>query len=90
MRPEAIGGALHDVSPFGARGMAGNVREWCADAHLALEVDESLRTPGAPTRRVARGGSYRLPLDAARTTARSGLPTDRGFVDVGFRLVRAL
>jgi hypothetical protein len=39
---------------------------------------------------VARGGSYRLPLDAAQTVSRSGLSGDRGFADVGFRLVRAV
>jgi hypothetical protein len=37
-----------------------------------------------------RGGSYRLALDAARTTARASLPAGQGFVDVGVRLVRLL
>jgi serine/threonine-protein kinase len=75
-RPEPVDASIDDVSPYGVRGMAGNVREWCAD--------------DAGGRRIARGGSYRLPLDAARTTSRSTLPADRGFVDVGLRLVRPL
>lgn len=89
-RPEAVDGSIYDVSPYGVRGMAGNVREWCADAFFPIETKEAVRTPAASSRRVARGGSYRLPLEAAQTTARSGLPADRGFVDVGFRLVRSL
>jgi formylglycine-generating enzyme required for sulfatase activity len=96
-RPGANRAHPYDVSPFGVRGLAGNVRDWCADVSLASSRSRSGehsidgRTPSSASgRRIVRGGSYRLPLDAARTTARASLPAGQGFVDVGVRLVRTL
>ncbi len=95
-RPVAVHAHPHDVSPFGVRGLAGNVRDWCADASVASSRAEEARiaegrTPSSGlSRRVVRGGSYRLSLDAARTTSRAALPAAKGFADVGLRLVRAL
>ncbi|MCC6526407.1 MAG: SUMF1/EgtB/PvdO family nonheme iron enzyme [Polyangiaceae bacterium] len=84
-----------DVSPYGVRGMAGNVHDWCSDEWREDGPD----TPGgivrveAATRgdadlRVARGGSsvtaaFRL---AVRFASR---PTDR-FTSLGFRLARSV
>ncbi|MBX7191105.1 MAG: SUMF1/EgtB/PvdO family nonheme iron enzyme [Sandaracinaceae bacterium] len=92
-RPAASRSHPYDISPFGVRGMGGNVRDWCADASVSTSRADDVRaiTPSASfARRVVRGGSYRLPLDAARTTARASLPAVQGFVDVGLRLVRSL
>jgi serine/threonine-protein kinase len=88
-RPASIHQFPDDVSPFGVRGLAGNVRDWCADVHLAPTREG--QTPSSSfDRRAVRGGSFRTPLDSARTTVRASLPASHGFIDVGFRLVRAL
>ena len=89
-RPVPVHQFPDDVSPFGVRGLAGNVRDWCADVHVAPQAVEG-RTPSSTLgRRVVRGGSFRLPLESARTTSRGALPATQGYVDVGFRLVRSL
>jgi len=89
-RPVPVNRFPDDVSPFGVRGLAGNVRDWCADVHVAPQTVEG-RTPSSSLgRRVVRGGSFRLPLESARTTSRGALPATQGYVDVGFRLVRSL
>jgi len=75
--PVAVDRFPYDVSPYGVRGMGGNVRDWC------VGKDGAWVQP-------VRGGSWRQPLDAARTDARALLPASRGFTDVGFRLVRPL
>ena len=91
--PASIGSKSHDVSPYGLRCAAGNVREWTGDAfdRSGPKVEDgrpSIGTvPGAPTR-VVRGGSYRVSLEDARVAARVGLDASRGWADVGFRLVR--
>jgi serine/threonine-protein kinase len=74
-----------DRSPYGVLGMAGNVREWCADPFLSSVYD----TLDPSSRRVVRGGSFRLPVEAARVTSRAGLAPQHGYADVGFRLVRS-
>lgn len=69
-----------DSSPYGLRGAGGNVRDWCA----ALPSTP----PDSP--HPVRGGSWRLPLNAALINAPSTLPPRQGFPDVGFRLARSL
>ena len=88
-RPARVDAFPTDVSPYGVRGMAGNVREWCAEP-FATVPSHGRPSSGLSTRRVVRGGSFRLPLEAARCAVRSGLPASSGFVDVGVRLVRSL
>ncbi|MCB9598664.1 MAG: SUMF1/EgtB/PvdO family nonheme iron enzyme [Sandaracinaceae bacterium] len=84
-----------DVSPYGVRGTAGNVREWTADGfdRTGPEIIDGLpviaTSSGAKLRSV-RGGSYRLSLNDARLATRVGLDASRGYPDVGFRLVRPL
>lgn len=92
VRPAPVDACVHDVSPFGVRGMAGNVREWCADADVAVDsVHAPRRTPsGGLRRRIARGGSFRLPLEAAQSMTRGSLAAGQGYLDVGVRLVRPL
>ncbi|MFZ5479947.1 MAG: bifunctional serine/threonine-protein kinase/formylglycine-generating enzyme family protein [Myxococcota bacterium] len=70
-----------DESPYGVRGMAGNVMEWCADAYLR-EGGE------AEPRRVMRGGSWNAPSHLARACVRRGTyPAWRGET-LGFRIAR--
>ncbi|MCB9602773.1 MAG: SUMF1/EgtB/PvdO family nonheme iron enzyme [Sandaracinus sp.] len=82
--PSAVDAFATDRSPYGARGLAGNVREWTADLYLHA----GLTLTGKPIPRAVRGGSYRLPIEAARAGGRAALAPAAGYVDVGFRLVR--
>ncbi len=90
-----IGADPIDVSPYGMRGAAGNVREWTGDGFErgGPKIEDGLPVLGTSSRarvRTVRGGSYRLSLDDARLATRVGLDAARGYPDVGFRLVREL
>ncbi|MCP4251195.1 MAG: formylglycine-generating enzyme family protein, partial [bacterium] len=55
-RPDKVG-----ASPFGAAGMGGNAREWCADWYGPYAA-QPLQNPSGPetgTRKVLRGGCWR-------------------------------
>lgn len=81
-----------DESPYGVRGMAGNSRDWCADAYVKgvpprIEgVDDA---PDAP--RVVRGGSWtsRVPRAMDAGYRMQGPPNARDG-NLGFRLARSL
>ncbi|TNE84254.1 MAG: protein kinase [Deltaproteobacteria bacterium] len=93
--PGACGEQQLDTSPYGIRGMAGNVRDWCldgfhADAPESLGERRSIIPESDGPLRAVRGGSWRQPPDAARSAARAGLSADQGYADVGLRLVRTL
>lgn len=84
-----------DRSPYGVRGLGGNVRDWCLDAagSPVASIDGRAFVPSPAedaTEHVVRGGSWRLPPEAARVAARTALVGARGYPDVGFRLVRSL
>jgi serine/threonine protein kinase len=57
-----VGSQPHDVSPFGALDMAGNVREWVADwydkHYYRKRVVNNPKGPDHGSRRVARGGGW--------------------------------
>ncbi|MCA9526757.1 MAG: SUMF1/EgtB/PvdO family nonheme iron enzyme, partial [Myxococcales bacterium] len=86
-----------DESPWGIRGLAGNVRDWCANAFLRAPPDDGAWIQGSddppdPTASdgyiAVRGGSYTSIPDFCRSAARFGArPGDRRGA-VGFRLVR--
>lgn len=84
-----------DRSPYGVRGVGGNVRDWCADSaspEPSIRDGRALRLPETPSavERIVRGGSWRQSPDAARVAARSAIAAAQGHPDVGFRLVRSL
>jgi formylglycine-generating enzyme required for sulfatase activity len=93
-RVESVRSYPLDESPFGVRGMAGNVRDWCADPYREQGWLNHLRAhPEAATdeptggRRVSRGGSWSQPGRGARCASRFANEEERGHEDVGLRLV---
>ena len=64
--------------------MLGNVWEWCFDAY-ALDLCEEAEHTGI---RTVRGGSWRCCLSEFSLGMREGRSMERGYSDVGFRLVR--
>lgn len=91
-----------DASPYGVRGMAGNVRTWCREAFLPAEaspsvpsslcLDQGVRSLGEQMTqaRVFRGGAWYLSRDQCRSAARDGNNPSARFRTVGIRLVRPL
>ena len=82
-----------DESPYGVRGMAGNVRERCADLYRRDEgptlLDEfKVPTAGEPGdgMRPIRGGSWGDSSTSGRCASRGGLPPGVPGGLVGFRL----
>ena len=77
-----------DVSVYGVRGMAGNVRDWCADAYRreGPGVQPTDAIEPAPFRNV-RGGSFSSMMPLCRLAARFALEEDSRIRAVGFRLV---
>lgn len=88
---------LTDVSPYGVRGMAGNVRDWCVD-RWSLEgpriESDIVEVKAAPeddqVMRPMRGGAWISAGDLARLSVRyAERPTERHGV-LGFRLARSV
>jgi serine/threonine protein kinase/formylglycine-generating enzyme required for sulfatase activity len=87
-----------DESPYGVRGMGGNVRDWCRDTWIARGprirdgklINDRSTTPEGPLYRAVRGGSWSSRAEDCRTVWRTGIIEDDKLPDVGFRLVRQL
>jgi len=85
-----------DTSPYGVRGLAGNVRDWCADAWLPDGPDPDHERVSLPTRgrddawRVRRGGSWGDMPGRARLADRDWYHPGYRFDYLGVRLVRSL
>ncbi|MCB9759201.1 MAG: SUMF1/EgtB/PvdO family nonheme iron enzyme [Alphaproteobacteria bacterium] len=93
-----------DVSPYFVHGLAGGVREWCADVFrpygperkgfLATHpeppaAEDTVPKPYAQPRAV-RGGAWNLNARWGRAASRQGLPPDSRRNNLGFRLCRSL
>jgi len=89
-----------DESPYGIRGLGGNVRDWCADlyqsegapvnpAGLVLPPEPPEDKP-SEAHRVLRGGAWVLPARDARSASRGTSSPTFLFPVLGFRLVRPL
>ena len=78
-QPEVVGAFPTDISPYGARDLAGGMRDWCGDADYG----------GDPGRRPVRGGSWNSPARSSRTAYRRGLEPWIVVTNFGFRLARA-
>jgi len=87
-----------DESPFGLRGMGGNVRDWCADiftndgpkaANDAVQFENITREASA-MRRTLRGGAWGNGARYARASNRSRLAPAYRHTLFGLRLARVL
>jgi serine/threonine-protein kinase len=79
-----------DVSPFGARDMAGSVAEWCADT-VAAGLGRAASAGGANGSEYAiRGNAWALTPVGLECTFRSSGPADYFHSTVGFRLAADL
>lgn len=74
-----------DVSPYGLRFMAGNVREWVKDRY-APYAGGSFAAPKG--QRVIRGGSWAKNQRWARAFHREGSKPNNAWPDVGFRCAK--
>lgn len=93
-RPAAVRDFPWDTSPYGVRGLGGNVQDWCADPFRPqgpnLEFGRVVVVPEVESSgpRVVRGGHWQARPAEARICARTHLPPNTRSDRVGFRLVR--
>ncbi|MFU8803129.1 MAG: protein kinase domain-containing protein [Bradymonadaceae bacterium] len=78
-KPAPVREYTDDESPYGVLGMAGNVRDWCADI-FPVDADTSLR--------VYRGGCWFSLSDLCRVESRELKPPEARSAGTGFRLAR--
>jgi formylglycine-generating enzyme required for sulfatase activity len=90
---ETIHGRPLDESPYGVRGLAGNVRDWCANVWRhegpRVEGDRLCVDPAAPDDpefRVIKGGAWANPMIQGRAAARFGGRPGIHRPVVGFRV----
>jgi len=96
--PVAVDSFPVDESPYGVRGMGGNVRDWCLDVYQQagpmLAGDRVVIPPEfwaeTGVLRVIRGGAWANSLRSVRAAFRSGGPSTDRFALLGFRLVKSL
>ncbi len=86
-----------DCSPYGVRGMAGNVRDWCINDWKpdgAAAPDGRIRIdpadPASTEQRSARGGAWTSVPAFCRLAARFAAPPGSRFGGAGFRLARSI
>lgn len=86
-----------DESPYGVRGLAGNVRTWCINAWKpdGPELRDGIvmldaAAPDDPGDRSIRGGAWASVPAFARSAGRFGAKPDERFSFVGMRLVRSV
>ena len=76
----AVGAFPIDESPYGARDMAGNIREWTSDEAQGLEGRQGL----------VKGGGHLDPAQAGRCAGRIRIALTHRDSMTGFRIVRSL
>jgi len=97
--PESVHRYPVDCSPYGVRGMAGNIRDWCAEAWAEqgppVAADGVVGEPvqpadDDPAPRVFRGGSWWFVPELARCASRELFHPSFRIGFLGFRLARTL
>ena len=93
--PLPVSVPLHDLSPYGVEGMAGQARDLCANGFaLTGPPPEVLRAPKGLSPwedaglRMVRGGSYAAMPQLCRAAARFVRPAGEAASSAGLRLVR--
>ncbi|EYF07233.1 SUMF1/EgtB/PvdO family nonheme iron enzyme [Chondromyces apiculatus] len=86
-----------DASPYGVRGVTGNVRDWCANVwrHEGPVVEGGVVLPdvaalGDTDLRAVRGGAWMSPPPLCRLAGRFATPPGDRYGGIGFRLARSL
>ncbi|MBK9646349.1 MAG: SUMF1/EgtB/PvdO family nonheme iron enzyme [Deltaproteobacteria bacterium] len=100
--PASVSDFPLDESPYGVRGLAGNMRDWCLDLVSAegqpLQdpvIDERVVIPNIPALTpegvfaVTRGGSWMATERNTRSAARSTIRLGAIADSIGFRLARS-
>lgn len=86
--PHSVFAFPMDESPYGVRGLAGNVRSWCSNAWTRDgEEPPGGEAPGAL--REVRGGAFAAAPAFCRPAARVSAPPDRRLSTLGLRLCRS-
>lgn len=83
---EPVGSFAEDESPYGARDMAGGVREWVAGARAEPAADLG----DEPARRWTRSGDASSDRHACRAASRSSAPATLRAHGLGFRVAKSL
>ena len=88
-------GKAHEVgskkeNELGLHDMSGNVWEWCWDYFGYYSTEDQVDPTGPPAgkTRVYRGGSFTDFAYGCTVTIRGSRPENRGYSDIGFRIVR--
>jgi sulfatase modifying factor 1 len=84
---DAVNTAGHDVSPYGVKNMAGNVREWVEDVFLPYPGGRGSNSKYG-RERVVRGGSWATDQQPALVYFRGSSNPNLAWQDVGFRCAR--
>ncbi len=83
-----------DESPYGVRGLGGNVRDWCLNPWFAGAPPARLQVQAPagddPALRATRGGSFFSQAHFCRAATRFAGPPDQRFGSVGFRACYSL
>ncbi len=91
--PAAVDSFPIDVSPYGVRGMTGNVVDWCSNLFDPEGGEPVLPDPATmdpATWIMAKGGAWIFQQDACRAARRRGSVASFRFQGLGFRLVRSI
>jgi serine/threonine protein kinase/formylglycine-generating enzyme required for sulfatase activity len=94
--PQVVDAFPVDESPYGVRGLAGNVHDWCLDRFRSegprLEPVSAAEVPlvGEDHGRSLRGGCWHAGERWARTASRGVVPAHVRESVLGFRLARSL
>jgi len=98
LRPARADAFPVDVSPYLARGLAGNLVEWCGDEYRRegpplvegrYQAPTELTAAAPPTERTLRGGSFLFDWFLLRAAARHSTTSIIRDVSLGFRLARS-
>jgi formylglycine-generating enzyme len=87
-----VGHRSHSASPYGARGMVGNVWEWVADrfspTYYADSPQHDPQGPEEGAHRIARGGAYYSSSWLRRASMKRSAAPDTTHRSLGFRCAR--